>query len=184
MNYKYLNMKTYFLFFLALLTLQSCKKNEAKNELNKVVKTENIKTQKETDIPTDTIVAMKFINEYCDFCNKQFNEHKIINPRKFIEKNELLTESFKKSYKELFETAEKDDPEIGLDFDPIFDAQDFPENGFELLKIEKNGYLIVRAKGSEWSNFKIKLKVSSYANKWLVDGASVINIPSNLREKR
>ena len=176
-------MKLNLIILVFSLTLISYKK-KVENKPEKIIQQENIEIDKETKSEIDIIVALKFINEYSEFCNKQFKKQTTITSKSFIEKNEFLSDSFKKKYKELIETAEKEDPELGLDFDPIFDAQDFPENGFELSSVEKSGYLIVKGKGSEWANFTVKLKVINFENKWLVDGAGVINIPENLREKR
>ena len=95
-------------------------------KLNKV----NIK--KESKI--DTQVALKFINDYCEFCNQQLKKNKsILSTDVWIAKNNLLSISFKKSYKGLVDAAKKEDPELGLDFDPIFDAQDFPERGIKKI---------------------------------------------------
>jgi hypothetical protein len=102
----------------------------------------------------------------------------------WIQKNELLTDSFKKNYKNLVDSAKKADPEMGLDFDPIFDAQDFPDKGCELLNCDQNtGYITVKGK-IDWPEFNLVLKVVSQNGKWLVDGCGAINIPENKRAKR
>ena len=72
---------------------------------------------------------------------------------------------------------------MGLDFDPIFDAQDFPDKGFELVSSDKNsGYITV--KGKDWPEFVLVIRIVYLDNKWLVDGSGIINIPESKRAKR
>ncbi|HEV8504587.1 MAG TPA: hypothetical protein VGQ53_04275, partial [Chitinophagaceae bacterium] len=101
----------------------------------------------------------------------------------WIKQNSLLTDNFKNRYKTLSDSAQKKDPELGLGSDPIFDAQDFPEKGFSLLKIDTLKRYVTVA-GNDWKEFELVLKVAQENNKWLVDGAGVINIPGDKRAKR
>lgn len=135
----------------------------------------------ETKQTPDFNVALKFINDYTAVCLSNPDATNMMN---WILKNELLTDSFKKSYKNLVDSAKKADPEMGLDFDPIFDAQDFPDKGCELLNCDQNtGYITVKGK-IDWPEFNLVLKVVSQNDKWLVEGCGVINIPENKRAKR
>jgi hypothetical protein len=125
-------------------------------------------------------IALTFINDYTKFCNSQKPK---LNTMDWLNQNQLITDNFKKTFKNLHDKAIKDDPELGLDFDPIFDAQDFPDKGFELMSCDsKSGYVTV--KGKDWPAFILVLKVVYKNNKWLVDGAGVINIPETRRAKR
>jgi hypothetical protein len=109
-------------------------------------------------------VALAFINEYVKYCDNRKSESGTI---KWIEDNKLLTTEFKKSYKGLVEEARKREPELGLGFDPIFDAQDYPDKGFEFLKFDSEEYVMVRGIG--WSSFTIVIKVRLVGDKWMVD---------------
>lgn len=72
---------------------------------------------------------------------------------------------------------------MGLDSDPILDAQDFPDKGFELVNCDSTaGFVTIR--GKEWKDFILTVKVVDQNNKWLVDGAGVINIPVTKRARR
>jgi len=125
-------------------------------------------------------VALSFINDYTNFCTKADRRS---TDSEWIKQNTLLTESFKTRYQYLLDSAQKKDPELGLDSDPIFDAQDFPEKGFYIQKIDTlNGYVTVT--GRDWKEFELVLKVEQENKKWLVDGAGVINIPADKRAKR
>src|SRR4030095_5018719 len=134
---------------------------------------------KEKAIP-DFNVSLSFINDYTKFCAKP---GQLTKTGDWIRNNSLLTDNFKNRYKNLLDSAQKKDPELGLGFDPIFDAQDFPEKGFSILKIDTlNRYVTVA--GNDWKEFELVLKVEQGNNKWLVDGAGVINIPEDKRAKR
>lgn len=71
---------------------------------------------------------------------------------------------------------------MGLDFDPIFDAQDFPDEGFIILSHDSSGYVTLQ--GKDWPEFTVVAKVAWENNTWLVDGTGVINIPEEKRTKR
>ncbi len=134
----------------------------------------------EKPIVPDFNVALDFINDYTQFCVKRDPRS---NEANWIKQNSLLTVNFKNRYKSLLDSAQKKDPELGLGSDPIFDAQDFPEKGFSLLKIDTlNRYVTVV--GNDWKEFELVLKVDQENNKWLVDGAGTINIPEDKRAKR
>jgi hypothetical protein len=128
----------------------------------------------QTNETSKIAVTLTFINDYVKYCDNRDSESKTT---KWIESNKLLTPEFKKSYKELIEDARKREPEMGLGFDPIFDAQDYPDKGFEFLKFDNDEYLMVR--GKDWSTFTTVIKVRLVRNKWMVDGAGVVNIPKN-----
>ena len=167
-------MKKTFLFLFVLLTYSSCstrhENNEKKLEVKKV----------ETSTP-DFNVALKFINDYTDYCNKQMRKENLDS--NWVYKNELLTESFKSRYKTLNDSAFKEEPEVGLDADPIFDAQDYPDKGFQIIKSDKTtGFVTLQ--GKNWKEFTIVLRIVSQNGKWLVDGAGIINIPTDKKAKR
>ena len=144
------------------------------------------KTSPEASAPSkdqvtpDFNVALTFINDYTIFCTKADRRPM---DTEWIKQNPLLTDSFKNRYRSLLDSAQKKDPELGLDSDPIFDAQDFPEKGFSILKIDTLGKYVTVA-GNDWKEFELVLKVDQQNDKWLVDGAGLINIPENKRAKR
>lgn len=139
----------------------------------------NIKAESNNEklIP-DSDIALKFINDYADFCIERPSIEKV-----WIENNQLLTDNFKSAYKNLLDSAFKADPEMGLGSDPIFDAQDYPDNGFDLVSVDNKSGLVT-VKGIDWPEFILVIKLINLDNKWLVDGAGVINIPVNKRAKR
>ena len=101
----------------------------------------------------------------------------------WVNSNKLTTNTFRTELKRILDEAYKLEPEIGLDADPIFDAQDFPEKGFELESFDsKTNYIVV--KGKNRPDFKLTIKMVMENNDWLVDGCGMINIPNDKRIAR
>lgn len=129
----------------------------------------------------DFNVALQFINDYTRFC--LLTDKDKVSDSVWINQNILLTQNFKRHYKALVDSAWKADSELGLDFDPIFDAQDFPDKGFSIAKTDSSsGYVTVA--GKEWKDFFLNIHVVLESNRSLVDGAGVINIPFARRAQR
>ncbi|GAB3721601.1 hypothetical protein [Flavobacterium koreense] len=154
-----------YIFILFFLTI-SCK--ESSNRENK-----NSKSLHNVDYN----VALKFINDY----NKDF-----FNPRVealvWLSKNKAVTKNLLDRYKQMVDSAEIDEPELGLDFDPIINGQDSDEQGFEIMEIDSlNGYVTVQ--GKSYPDYKIVLKVIDKNGVTLVDGSGVINIPKSKQPK-
>lgn len=163
-----MTLRTLTIFLLGLIIL-SCQTTDSKSETSET-------TMSQSTEP-DYQVAIKFINDYLDFTNDRQSETGLIewgNSRKDV------TVTFKSELKRILNEAEKNDPELGLGFDPILDAQDSP-NRFNLDKTESE-YLIV--KGENWTEFRLTLKMKLKENKWLVDGSGIINVPKDKRIKR
>lgn len=119
----------------------------------------------------DSTVAVKFINAYL----ASFGQ--AADGKKWLKQNGLVTDRFITTYTQMVEQAWKDDPEMGLGFDPIIAAQDAPEK-VEMESFDaKTGYVTVR--GVDWPDFRIVLKIVQEKDRWLVDGAGVINIPAD-----
>lgn len=122
-------------------------------------------------------VALSFINNYVEHCNRENPKIGIIE---WTFKQNNITEKFKSELKKVIQESENQHPELGLGFDPIFYAQDYPDKGFELDTIESNNLYII-VKGKNWNNFKSKMKMKFKNGDWLVNGVGIINM--NEKEK-
>lgn len=112
-------------------------------------------------------VAVQFVNDYIHTIDDEQ-----INTNTWIKDNPLLTKKFKSEYKKSLKN----------DFDPILNAQDYPEKGFRILNSDSStGY--VNLEGVDYPEFSITAKVVSEDGKWLVDGCGIVNIPEDKREK-
>ena len=119
----------------------------------------------------DPQVALDVMNDYVSACNE------LKDPGKWVEKQKLLTDDFKRDYKKLIKEAYEADPEMGLGFDPIFNAQDYSTRGYELSSFDSKTGLVVLQGNGALKNFKGKLRVKMVGDKCLVDGAGVIRMP-------
>jgi hypothetical protein len=157
------------IFLLTIIGFVSC--GQSSNKLN---------TDNDSQVDRKTQNALAFINGYVENGNKMNQAIGIID---WVNSNKLATEGFKKELKRIVDEAYKIDPELGLDADPIFDAQDYPDKGFVIESFDdKSNYLIV--KGIDWPDFKLTMKLKNENGIWLVDGCGIVNIPIEKRAKR
>jgi len=160
------------ILILAAILLTSCRQN---NEPNKLT---GDTVQKEVLIKENKIDnALAFINGYNENSSKIKDVAEIIE---WVNSNGLTTNSFRNELKRIIDNAYEQDPELGLGADPIFDAQDNPDKGFEIESFdEETNYLIV--KGIDWPEFKLTIKLAKENGQWLVDGCGMVNIPNDKR---
>ena len=168
--------RLYFLIAISILII-SCGQNPRSESQTQTEKSENIEMLLKN---SEAEFALNFINSYVENCNMLKNSIGIIE---WVNSSKLVTENFKKELPKIIEEANKNDSEIGLGFDPIFDAQDYPEKGFEIESINSKSNLII-LKGIEWNDFKLTLRAKFVNGKWLVDGCGIINMPKEIRSKR
>lgn len=174
------------LFFSYLFLLVSCAQGSGADGNNpNPAATENtvntpdgtVETGVQNNAPVD--VALAFINGYVENCNKLKESVAVVE---WVSANPLATARFKAQVKKQVEEAFRQDPELGLDADPLFDAQDYPDKGFELETYDsKTNYIVL--KGKNWPEFKLSLKLVSENGQWLVDGCGNINIPLAQRNR-
>lgn len=124
--------------------------------------------------------ALRFANEYISNAR---NATKQQHDSAWLFANPALSEKFKNEYRKLVDSANKADPELGLGFDPILDAQDYPDKGFDLKDCQpETGYITLQ--GKEWKDFHLVVKVIKQENTWKIDGAGIINIPPDKQIKK
>ncbi|MEW7279495.1 hypothetical protein ABW636_12950 [Aquimarina sp. 2201CG1-2-11] len=118
-----------------------------------------------------------------NFLNSYIKNNSSLGVIEWTKTSSLVTENFKKELENIVTKAREEDPELGLGFDPILDAQDYPDEGVELLNFDsETGYVIV--KGIKWDSFNLTMKVIAKNGKVLVDGSGTINIPEDKRSER
>lgn len=119
--------------------------------------------------------GLAFINSYIKYCNEADTNYNLKN---WVESNNVLTQIFKNSFRELIKKAEQIDPEVGLGFDPIFNAQDFPTKNMVFESYDPHGQFL-KVKALDWDNFSVLIKLIQQDGFWFIDGAGVINIPKD-----
>lgn len=135
------------------------------------------------DCSSESEAANRFMNDYKNYMDNVMANKTAESTEQWLKRNANVSENFTNSYKKLVAEANKNDPELGLDFDPILDAQDYPDQGFEILSCDEKTKLVT-LKGKNVEGFDVVVKVKSVKDKWLIDGAGVINIPKNKQATR
>ncbi len=126
--------------------------------------------------------AIDFINAYVDYLNARFERKTEQDRVEWINEQSTVTDHFKQALDSIIAAAELKNPGRGLDGDPILDAQDYPDDGFEPEFADSvNGYLTV--KGIGWESFLITMRVVQMDGQWMVDGAGIVNIPKEKRAR-
>ena len=184
------------ILILTILSIISCKKNiesespelkkvseennNPKTEINSQLNEDKEYAKEITEANSPENTALTFINSYIVDSNKM---NKSVGYLNFVKSSNLTTQSFKMELQKIVDEAEKLDPEMGLDFDPITDGNDYPDEGFELKHFDtKTNFIIV--KGKNWADFEVTIKLIFENGKWLIDGCGIVNIPKNNQSKR
>jgi len=124
--------------------------------------------------------ALQFINSYVAFCNDRSQTTTMME---WLSTRTDVTQEFKNDLRKLVDEAEKMTPEHGLGFDPIFNAQDYPDEGFKLDRTNTSeGHITVS--GKNWDSYKLLIKVVAPENKWLIDGVGHVRIPEQKRSAK
>jgi len=161
------------ILLLLLISLFSCQpKNEKATPENS--------TSETSKVTVDYTVATRFISDYTHFLNTSTDPKATLV---WIQNNKLLTSGFKANYTRIMEEGWKEDPELGLGFDPIFDGQDYPDNNYTITAIDSlSGFVTVSS--DSWKEFEVVTRVIQNGKQSLVDGSGIINIPENKRAQR
>lgn len=165
-------------FTLSLLACQSEKRNLSEGvaiELPNTDLYEPLESEATSD-DENYQAALDFINSYVESIDK-------VEILEFVKNSPLASEKLKSELENMVILAWEENPRIGLLANPLFDAQDYPPNGFELHEFNApTGYVIV--KGIDWNDFKVALQLVKEDGHILVDGCGIVNIPENMRIER
>lgn len=123
------------------------------------------------------VIAVNFINSYIENANKMAEAVEI---RAWVNSSELVTDHFKTELTNMINEAFEREPDYGLGFDPILDAQDYPEEGFLLSSYNSNSSIATVA-SKQWPSFVVNIKLINQNGRTLVDGCGVVNLPEEQR---
>jgi hypothetical protein len=84
------------------------------------------------------------------------------------------------AHKSMLEQARQSDPELGLGFDPILDAQDNPDSGFRTTGVDSAGYAMVAGP----DGFLVTLRLELRHGHCRITGAGRIGIPVHKQAPR
>ncbi|UKN00213.1 hypothetical protein K6119_10760 [Paracrocinitomix mangrovi] len=116
-------------------------------------------------------LGVQFINEYKNFVDTNTSVNRKIE---WLKNSNFVSDNFLNHLQQMTDSANQIDPFIGLDYDPIFVAQDYPDEGFNLKSTDpKTNSMIVQ--GIDWVDFKIRIRLIENNGEWMVDGAGDVN---------
>lgn len=132
----------------------------------------------------DVQIALNFINQYTGNLQTHFPAlDQAPGMLEWVQAHPDSSDDLKAVLKKMLEEAEKEAPGYGLGFDPILDAQDFPDDNFILQEMDPaSGYLTVAS--PSWEEFKVRMRMKWEKGKWWVDGVGVVNIPEEEQSPR
>lgn len=114
---------------------------------------------------------LQFLDEYIAECEKKRSVQTTLN---WALNHPNVTADFRKALQALI------DEEKGWEYDPILDAQDYPDDGFSVRSIGmRDHYISLSAKANE--KIILTTRIKQVKGKWLVDGCGTINIPEKMR---
>ncbi len=150
-------MKKFLPYAAALLLLASC----SSDNTNKTAAVDSVipaATDEKTQMSEN---ALHFINDYVNNCNQM---NKAVGVLEWVNTSDLASDSLRAIVKKAFEEADK---ETGLDYDPIFNAQEYPEEGFELESVDEVKSIVV-VKGKNNSGYKMNMQMVKENGVWKV----------------
>jgi len=126
----------------------------------------------ETDIKN---VVEPFYRDYMRFIARPARKDydaKLIN---WVNTSPYTSPGFKKVLEKTVTAANKSDPEVGLDSDPILAGQDHPDKGYRAksIRVVKNK-ATVTMEGIGEESFHISVELINLKGQWLIDGVETI----------
>jgi len=118
------------------------------------------------------LIALDFINEYTALCNDQNNESSLIE---WVNKNPYVTEEFSSSHESILKAARERDSIFGLGFDPIFNAQDYPDKGFYVSNKDSTSGTVL-LKGIDWEEYELNVLLIKVNRVWKINQVGAVNV--------
>ncbi|MGC3981892.1 MAG: hypothetical protein QM808_11570 [Steroidobacteraceae bacterium] len=135
------------------------------------------------DCSSDAVVAVKFMNQYLAYTQSVMAKRSQQSAQSWLKSNILVSPDFLEAYKAKELEGLKLDAELGWDADMIFDAQDFPDKGFQFFRCSKTAGF-VQLQGTDWPDFKVTVRVATTPQGINVVGAGMVNISKSERSVR
>ncbi|MEP2026098.1 MAG: hypothetical protein ABJH98_01795 [Reichenbachiella sp.] len=159
--------------FLSIILISSCtnkpNSSKQKTEESPTETTETIETGASALVTIDSTIAVLFINSY-------INDGGYVDRVEWINNSTLASDNYKTALTKLINDALKSDPEYGLGYDPILDAQDFPD-AYQLLEYNR-ATRTATVVGVGNDNFKQTILLKLIDGITMVDGCGSVNIPT------
>jgi hypothetical protein len=152
-------MKYIFIFTLFLL-LNACGPHSKQNNSNTAIN------------ESKDSIAVRVFNDYLFKCNRMFDP---IPASEWLKNNSYFTDKYKEKILKEIDDSQAVDPEMGLEVDPIFKTQDFPDMGFTVDGSDsiKNTVFL---SGKDLMTFKVLVQFELVDNQWKIADSKAFNI--------
>ncbi|NSL53398.1 hypothetical protein [Uliginosibacterium aquaticum] len=132
--------------------------------------------------PEEAALALRFMQGYLAYNDAVFLGSSSQPVEAWLDANPLASPGLRKAYRAKQAEGLQRDPELGWGFDLLLDAQDYPEQGFELRRCPAPGYVELQGRG--WPEFSVTVKTVRLGKALRIDGAGVLNIPPARRARQ
>jgi hypothetical protein len=135
--------------------------------------------------PADPVknVVNEFYKQYLGFLKKPVKGNYNASLIAWVKTNSLLTMEYKRKFEEAILQARKEDPELGLGYDPIINAQDYPDEGFHVIDLKISGKRATTiGEGIGMPSLRIRVELIEIKGKWFINGIGNINTSKNKKE--
>lgn len=94
----------------------------------------------------------------------------------FVKSKPYFSKGFEQALDKLIRDALKQDPELGLDYDPIVVGQDLPEKGFRTTDVTlKDDTAVASVERVGMKSKHLKVRLVKQQGAWLIDGIDTLN---------
>jgi hypothetical protein len=121
-------------------------------------------------------VVDRMYREYVAFIDQPSSDSKTDPRIAFVKSKPYFSKGFVKALQKLIRDAERQDPELGLDYDPIINGQDLPEKGLRTAEVTLQGDTAVASVERVGSEEKpLQVRLVRQKGVWLIDGIDELN---------
>ena len=123
--------------------------------------------------PADTLAVRARVDRFFEQYVALFDRGD--STAQWIDESPVLTPAFKQAYTKMFADAEA--AEMGLDQDPVLNAQDVPTRPYTTrTAIITGDRATAEVTNAEWSDALIRVSLVAVNGEWMIDGINEINL--------
>jgi Protein of unknown function (DUF3828) len=121
-------------------------------------------------------VVDRMYREYVASLDQRTPDSKTDPRLAFVKSKPYFSKGFEQALEKLIADALRQEPEMGLDYDPIINGQDLPEKGFRTAAVTLKGDTAVASVGRVGRKSPpLKVRLIRQEGSWLIDGIDTLN---------
>lgn len=127
------------------------------------------------DCREQATVAERFANDYIASLQSQSHTSTL----RWLIAHQQASDALVAAYQTQQQAAWQADPELVPAADLLFDAQDFPDDGFVAIHCDGQSHHVT-LRGKTWTDFTLNVRLVKQAQTWLVDAMGAVNVATAL----